>query len=309
MNPNDLQDKCTNAQFEYNNGLTICTNRFVIYYKPPSLERAAVIKGGPFIFATTFCGVIATVTNSNVAPYTPDHLCIYQIGTGIFIKQIQFQSPIIGLHSTQTHLFICLKDIIKVLDARNHQTISAIERHSLSDVFAASLHFCAWSDEAHLGHVFVASIPEFSVIHNIPSHENQIRSIAISQDSTLLFTASTRGTVIRSYTIENGIKIREYRRGILPGTITSIDSKNGLLCICSLSTVHLFYGEKGHIGIHPDGVPISCKFIENFLCVITDKAILSSYSYDFTTGTAELNYSKKLLSEINSSRKQRRTTV
>ena len=269
-----------NANFELNEGLTICTTNHIIYYQLPSVERVSQISGGPYIHGITFGGVIAGVTDSCNQPYTSNSLCFYEQHSGQFIKSLNFSSKILGLVATQTHIFISLYDVIKVLDARNHQIVGTIDRLFSGNALAVSCHYVAWADEIHTGYIYLASVPDFSLIRQIKCHENPIQCISFSQELNLIFTASQKGTIIRSYGLERGETLNEYRRGFMDGKIICIDSLNGLICACSPSTIHVFYGNNIHLTISPNGIPVCCKLLVKKLFVITNQGLFSEYSID-----------------------------
>lgn len=77
----------------------------------------------------------------------------------------------------------------------------------------------------------------------IEAHKGSIAALALSNDGSLLATASEKGTIIRVFSVETGGKLYQFRRGTYPTTIFSISfSKNNefLSVTCSSKTVHIF---------------------------------------------------------------------
>lgn len=78
----------------------------------------------------------------------------------------------------------------------------------------------------------------------ISAHESPLAAMAISHQGNRIATASERGTVIRVFTIADGAKLYEFRRGVkrcvnICSLAFSIDG----LYLCSSSnteTVHVF---------------------------------------------------------------------
>jgi len=79
-------------------------------------------------------------------------------------------------------------------------------------------------------------------------HTASIAAMKLSQDGTLLATASNKGTLIRVFDSFTGQQVSEYRRGADQAVITdiSIDPLNEYVCSASdKGTVHIFKIEKG----------------------------------------------------------------
>lgn len=77
----------------------------------------------------------------------------------------------------------------------------------------------------------------------IEAHKNNITCIALSPDGKLLATASEKGTIIRIFTVDSGIKVYQFRRGTYQTRIFSMVFSNDnqfLTVCCSTKTVHIF---------------------------------------------------------------------
>jgi autophagy-related protein 18 len=90
-----------------------------------------------------------------------------------------------------------------------------------------------------------------SVTNIIQAHKSPVAFVALNSTGTLLATASDKGTVIRVFSLPNGDKVHEFRRGSYPAKIFSIsfNAASTLLCVSSdTETVHIFKlisGSKG----------------------------------------------------------------
>lgn len=77
----------------------------------------------------------------------------------------------------------------------------------------------------------------------IEAHRGEIASLALSLDGSLLATASERGTIIRVFNVETGIKVNQFRRGTYPTKIHSMcfsEDNQFLTATCSSKTIHIF---------------------------------------------------------------------
>jgi len=77
----------------------------------------------------------------------------------------------------------------------------------------------------------------------IPAHASSLRALDLSQDESLLASASETGTLIRVFSTANCAKLAELRRGVDPAFIFSIaisPDSNTLAVTSDKSTLHIF---------------------------------------------------------------------
>ena len=76
----------------------------------------------------------------------------------------------------------------------------------------------------------------------IRAHESSIRCVALNQDGSMLATVSEKGTLVRVFNIDTGVKIHEFRRGNLAKEIYSLtfNHKGDLISCVSRETLHVF---------------------------------------------------------------------
>jgi len=93
------------------------------------------------------------------------------------------------------------------------------------------------------GHVKLVHFTDEKKVVNVSAHNGSVAAMRLSQDGTILVTASDKGTLLRLFNTETGEKITEVRRGADHAVITdiNIDSTNRFLCSASdKGTVHVF---------------------------------------------------------------------
>lgn len=77
----------------------------------------------------------------------------------------------------------------------------------------------------------------------IDAHNSPLSCIALNNDGTLLATASEKGTIIRVFSVPEGTKLYQFRRGSIHARIYSMsfNSTSTLLSVSSATeTVHIF---------------------------------------------------------------------
>ena len=93
------------------------------------------------------------------------------------------------------------------------------------------------------GDVILFDALSLSVINVIQAHKTTLACLTLNSTGSLLATASDKGTVIRVFSVPNGDKIAQFRRGTYGARIFSIafNPLSSLLCVSSdTETVHIF---------------------------------------------------------------------
>lgn len=103
---------------------------------------------------------------------------------------------------------------------------------------------------------------KLEAINVIEAHRSPLACITLNSDGTLLATASDKGTIIRVFSVPDGHKLFQFRRGSMPSRIYSMsfNTTSTLLCVSSSTeTIHLFkLTHQGPFdGSQPPGSPTS----------------------------------------------------
>lgn len=93
------------------------------------------------------------------------------------------------------------------------------------------------------GDVIVFNAQTLQPLVVVEAHKTTLAALAISYDGTLLATASDKGTIVRVFSVETGVKLYQFRRGTYPTKIYSLsfsrDNKY-LTASSATETVHIF---------------------------------------------------------------------
>ncbi|KAJ5893557.1 Autophagy-related protein 18 [Penicillium taxi] len=93
------------------------------------------------------------------------------------------------------------------------------------------------------GDVLIFDSLKLEAINVIEAHRSPLACITLNSDGTLLATASDKGTIIRVFSVPDGHKLYQFRRGSMPSKIFSMsfNTTSTLLCVSSSTdTIHLF---------------------------------------------------------------------
>lgn len=99
------------------------------------------------------------------------------------------------------------------------------------------------SSQARAGDVLLFDTLSLSVTNIIQAHKTPLAFVALNQAGTLIATASDKGTVIRVFSVPNGDKVAQFRRGTYPARIYNIafNAVSTLLAVSSdTETIHIF---------------------------------------------------------------------
>lgn len=102
---------------------------------------------------------------------------------------------------------------------------------------------------------------KLEAINVVEAHRSPLSCITLNSDGTLLATASDKGTIIRVFSVPDGHKLYQFRRGSIPSRIYSMsfNTMSTLLCVSSATeTIHVFRlnGQGGG----PDGSPRNSSY-------------------------------------------------
>lgn len=99
---------------------------------------------------------------------------------------------------------------------------------------------------------------KLEAINVVEAHRSPLSCITLNSEGTLLATASDKGTIIRVFSVPDGHKLYQFRRGSMPSRIYSMsfNTTSTLLCVSSATeTIHIF--KLGPQGSSSDGRAIS----------------------------------------------------
>lgn len=93
------------------------------------------------------------------------------------------------------------------------------------------------------GEVLIFDTLALKPVNVVEAHRAPLSCVALNNDGTILATASETGTIIRVFSVPQGRKLYQFRRGTYPSTIYSMsfNLSSTLLCVSSTTdTVHIF---------------------------------------------------------------------
>ncbi|OQE32738.1 hypothetical protein PENFLA_c001G06355 [Penicillium flavigenum] len=200
---------------------------------------------------------------------SPRRLQIQNTKRQCTICELTFPTTVLAVKLNRKRLVIVLEDQIYLYDIQTMKLLSTIDTSPNPNAICAlapSSENCymayplpqkapaAASTPAHAppgtthvspttGDVLIFDAVKLEAINVIEAHRSPLALIALNSDGTLLATASDKGTIIRIFSVPDGHKLYQFRRGSMPSRIYSMsfNTTSTLLCVSSSTeTVHIF---------------------------------------------------------------------
>jgi WD repeat-containing protein 45 len=175
--------------------------------------------------------------------YPKKKLIIWDDNKRTVIGEIIFKKDILNIKVTKDIIIVVTYSKIYVYNFKDLKLIKSIETspNPKGLCVISSESFIAYPGEKK-GQIEISKYDQ-DFLKIIDAHVSKIEIFKISNDSKYLISCSERGTLIRIFSMENGEKISELRRG--SDQVKIVDLKistdnNYILCSSSKGTIHIF---------------------------------------------------------------------
>ncbi|KAM7533496.1 hypothetical protein Aperf_G00000124202 [Anoplocephala perfoliata] len=180
----------------------------------------------------------------------PRRLLIYHSRRDSLICDYRYSNTILAVKMNRQRLIVCVENEIFIHNIRDMELLHRIEDtpSNRNGVIAFSSHpekcLLAYPGSNRTGTVYIFDATKFTNVTSIAAHDSPLAELAFNSSSTLLATASERGTVVRVFTIPDGEKVMEFRRGLarcvsVCSLTFSLDD-HFLVCASNTETIHVF---------------------------------------------------------------------
>lgn len=185
------------------------------------------------------------------------------------ICELTFHGMVVAVKMNRKRLVVLLEEIVFMYDISNmkllHQQLTpvnssgicAVSPNSENNYLALPHHQKnpphpqaqpshvpkSVAKETISGDVLLYDLNKMEEVTVIQAHQAPLSCVAINNDGTLMATSSEKGTVIRVFSIPDGKKLYQFRRGSMPARIycMTFNATSTLLCVSSATeTVHVF---------------------------------------------------------------------
>ncbi|XP_064126911.1 WD repeat domain phosphoinositide-interacting protein 1 isoform X2 [Loxodonta africana] len=180
----------------------------------------------------------------------PRQMNVYHFKKGTEICNYSYSSNILSIRLNRQRLLVCLEGSIyihNIKDMKLLKTILDIPANP-TGLCALSINhsnsYLAYPGSLTTGEIVLYDGNSLKTVCTIAAHEGMLAAIAFNSSGSKLASASEKGTVIRVFSVPDGQKLYEFRRGMkryvtISSLVFSMDSQ--FLCASSnTETVHIF---------------------------------------------------------------------
>ncbi|XP_052785411.1 WD repeat domain phosphoinositide-interacting protein 2-like [Mya arenaria] len=181
---------------------------------------------------------------------SPRKLKVCHFKKGTEICNYSYSNSILAVKLNRQRLIVCLEESLYIHNIRDMKVLHTIRDTppNPNGLCALSISndnsFLAYPGSNTIGEVQIFDTINLRAVAMIPAHDNPLAAIAFNAQGTKIATASEKGTVIRVFSIPDGQKMFEFRRGMKRCVhiyALAFSSDSTYLCASSnTETVHVF---------------------------------------------------------------------
>lgn len=180
----------------------------------------------------------------------PRKLKVCHFKKGTEICNYSYPNTILAVRLNRVRLLVALEESLYIHNIRDMKVLHTIRDTPPNPNGLCALSsnsdncFLAYPGSSQIGEIQVFDAVNLRPVTMIPAHDSPVASLTFNAAASLLATASEKGTVIRVFSIPEGQKIFEFRRGVkrcahIYSLSFSLDSLY-LSASSNTETVHIF---------------------------------------------------------------------
>ncbi|XP_015211599.1 WD repeat domain phosphoinositide-interacting protein 1 isoform X2 [Lepisosteus oculatus] len=180
----------------------------------------------------------------------PRRMNVYHFKKGTEICNYSYSNNILAVRLNRQRLIVCLEESIYIHNIKDMKLLKTLLNTPPNPTGLCALStnhsnsYLAYPGSSTIGEIIVYDANNLSTVTMIPAHDSPLAAVTFNSSGTKLGSASERGTVIRVFTIPEGQKLFEFRRGMKRYVnISSLSFSADAQFLCASSnteTVHIF---------------------------------------------------------------------
>lgn len=157
------------------------------------------------------------------------------------ICELTFPAAILAVKMNLERLVVLIEGMLYIYDITKMRLLHTIEVSNANSKGLVALSMASNVVYACEGDVVVFDCKKLEAVAVISAHRREVTALAINNDGTMIATASDRGTLIRVFDAESGVKLKQLRRGTYPTKISALSLSDGwLIANSGTGTIHVF---------------------------------------------------------------------
>ncbi|XP_053143836.1 WD repeat domain phosphoinositide-interacting protein 1 isoform X1 [Hemicordylus capensis] len=233
----------------------------------------------------------------------PRQMNVYHFKKGTEICNYSYSSTILSIQLNRQRLIVCLEESIYIHNIKDMKLLKTIldTPPNATGLCALSINhsnsYLAYPGSSTVGEIVLYDGNNLKDVCSIAAHDGPLAALAFNSTGSKLASASEKGTVIRVFSIPEGQKLYEFRRGMkryvnISSLVFSMDSQ--FLCASSnTETVHIFKLE--HLtDSRPEETPSWSGYMGKMFMAATNylpSQVSGMMSQDRAFATVRLNFS------------------
>ncbi|XP_036377368.1 WD repeat domain phosphoinositide-interacting protein 1-like [Megalops cyprinoides] len=180
----------------------------------------------------------------------PRRMNVYHFKKGTEICNYSYSNNILAVRLNRQRLIVCLEESIYIHNIKDMKLLKTLLNTPSNPTGLCALStnhsnsYLAYPGSATIGEIIVYDANNLSTVTMIPAHDSPLAAITFNASGTKLASASERGTVIRVFSVPEGLRLFEFRRGMKRYVnISSLSFSADAQFLCASSnteTVHIF---------------------------------------------------------------------
>uniref|UniRef100_A0A3Q0QXU2 WD repeat domain, phosphoinositide interacting 1 n=1 Tax=Amphilophus citrinellus TaxID=61819 RepID=A0A3Q0QXU2_AMPCI len=202
----------------------------------------------------------------------PRRMNVYHFKKGTEICNYSYSNNILSVRLNRQRLVVCLEESIYIHNIKDMKLLKTLLNTPTnpSGLCALSINhgnsYLAYPGSATMGEITVYDANNLSTVTLIQAHDSPLAALTFNASGTKLASASEKGTVIRVFSIPEGQKLFEFRRGMkrLYVSISSLSFSADAQFLCASSnteTVHIFKLEQHKKNVQEEESPTWSTYV------------------------------------------------
>eukprot|EP01135_Chromosphaera_perkinsii_P004176 Nk52_evm83s270 gene=Nk52_evmTU83s270 len=205
--------------------------------------------GGTGIVEMLFCTSLVALVGAGEQPaFSPRRLQVCNTKRQSTICELNFVNTILSVKLNRKRLVVVLEDKIHVYDITNMKLLHTVETPTNPKGICAlspnsDNNYLAYPANSKNGEVLVFDTLSLQAANILQAHKTTLSILSFNYTGTMLATSSEKGTLVRVFSVPEGQKLFQFRRGTYPATVYSLSFNidSTLLAVSSdTETVHIF---------------------------------------------------------------------
>uniref|UniRef100_A0A674B128 WD repeat domain, phosphoinositide interacting 1 n=1 Tax=Salmo trutta TaxID=8032 RepID=A0A674B128_SALTR len=150
----------------------------------------------------------------------PRRMNVYHFKKGTEICNYSYSNNILSVRLNRQRLVVCLEESVYIHNIKDMKLLKTLLNtpSNPSGLCALSINhsnsYLAYPGSSTIGEIIVYDANNLSTVTMIPAHDSPLAALTFNSSGTKLASASERGTVIRVFSIPEGQRLFEFRRGM-----------------------------------------------------------------------------------------------